>query len=59
MPATFLLLLQTLLLAVYSHFTISSLNCPLHTALAHVINVLGIVESQMPNVIVYATVPML
>ena len=31
---------------VYSHFMISSPDCALHTALAHVINVLGIVESQ-------------
>ena len=36
---------------VYSHFTISSPDCALHTALAHVINVLGIVESHIPNVI--------
>ena len=35
----------------YSHFTISSPDCALHTALAHVINILGIVESHMPNVI--------
>ena len=31
---------------VYSHFTISSPDCALHTALAHVINVLGIVVSR-------------
>ena len=35
----------------YSHLMIFSPNCALHTALAHVINVLGIVESHMPNVI--------
>ena len=35
----------------YSRCTISSPNCALHTALAHRKNVLGIVESHLPNVI--------
>ena len=35
----------------YSHFTISSPDCALHTALAHMINELEIVESHMPYII--------